>query len=75
MVEKFGTYMEMGMGGRGERAPLEGPYLPRCACTLMRGSMGIWREDVWGITVERQLACLAAPHPNCVAVGTFQGSC
>ena len=77
MVGKFCANRERGWE---VKAPLEGPYLTiRCMhvppqCVWERPHLGPGK-DVRGITVDGELVYPVVPHPKCVAVGIFQGSC
>ena len=59
------------------RAPWEGhTYQSMCTCATLDGGSGEAMLGIWngGITVNREPAYLAAPHPRCVVVGICQGS-
>ena len=75
MVGKFDINVDV----RG-RYPREGPYYQlMCACPpCCRGGPSETMMRMWngrGITVARELAYPAEPHPKCVSFGIWQVSC
>ena len=74
MVEKIWCQCEH----EGREAPWEDhTYHLMCMCPLIKSLCGTvnggWNR--YGITVDRELAYPAVPHPRCVVAGTCQGSC